>query len=151
MIKEKRGVNKKGLSPVIATVLLIALVIIIALIIFLWARRFVGEACQKQGEAGENACSKIVLDARYSATDVYLTNNGNLPISGVKVKILSEGSEYSETLDEAILGAGQSGNFPVSGLDISEEVKIVPVILGETSVGECEYVCEDNKITAEPV
>ena len=35
-LKEK--LNKKGVSPVIATVLLVAMVIVLALIVFLWFR-----------------------------------------------------------------------------------------------------------------
>ena len=41
----KRG--KKGLSPIIATVLLIVITLIIAMIIFLWAKNFIGEKTKK--------------------------------------------------------------------------------------------------------
>lgn len=42
-------VNKRGLSPIIATVLLIFLVLILASIVFLWARGFFSEQLEKGG------------------------------------------------------------------------------------------------------
>ena len=42
--------DKRAISPVVATVLLIVLVLILAAIIFLWARGFVGEQVEKFGE-----------------------------------------------------------------------------------------------------
>ena len=46
----KEGIKKRGLSPVIASVLLILLVLVLASIIFLWARGFIGEQIEKFGE-----------------------------------------------------------------------------------------------------
>jgi len=142
--------NKKGLSPVIATVLLIVLVIIIALIIFLWARSFVGEAVQKQGASAEQKCGEISLDVLVSGGDLYVTNTGSVPVYSLKVKINSGGSESVETLEKVNLAGGQSGTYPgISGIDSADSVKVVPVVMGETkdSVKQ-EFICEKISIEA---
>ena len=53
----KKGVcrGKRGLSPVIASVLLIALVLVLASIIFMWARGFISEQIEKFGNPVELA------------------------------------------------------------------------------------------------
>ena len=40
--------NKKGVSPVVSTVLLIMIVIILAIIILIWSQGFIKEAITKQ-------------------------------------------------------------------------------------------------------
>ena len=69
--------KKKGLSPVIATTLLILMAVIIALIIFLWVKAFVGEKIQKDvgsgPEAIENFCTADQL--QFSANAVLVNGN----------------------------------------------------------------------------
>ena len=59
--------NKMGLSPVVATVLLIAMVIIIGIIIFLWFRGFTHESITKFGVRNvELVCGDVNFQATYS-------------------------------------------------------------------------------------
>jgi flagellin-like protein len=46
----KNNKNKMGVSPVIATVLLVAMTVVIALIVFLWFRQIGKEVVTKFGE-----------------------------------------------------------------------------------------------------
>jgi len=50
------------LSPVIATVLLIALVLVLAAIIFMWARGFISEQIEKFGTPIEDLCDSVDFD-----------------------------------------------------------------------------------------
>ena len=69
-------INKKGVSPIIATILLIALTIIIALIVFQWMKGFTKEAITKfDGTNIELVCNDVQFEASYS--------NGNLVISNI--------------------------------------------------------------------
>ena len=43
----KKKITKKGISPVIATVLLVLIVVILATVLFLWARTFVKNRSKK--------------------------------------------------------------------------------------------------------
>ena len=75
----KRG--KKGLSPIIATVLLIVITLIIAMIIFLWAKNFIGEKTKKFNEPVENACERVSFDAEaFESGDIDIINRGNVPL-----------------------------------------------------------------------
>lgn len=56
--------KKKGVSPVIATVLLIGIVIALSLIVFIWMSTFIGETITKfDGENVELVCDKVEIDA----------------------------------------------------------------------------------------
>ena len=88
---------KRSLSPVIATVLLVAMVIVIGAIVFLWMRGSVKEVIYKFGEENiELACGDVSFDVEYytniSGDTLYVVNNGNVPIYAVDVKMSEGGS-----------------------------------------------------------
>ncbi len=142
--------DKKGLSPVIATVLLIAIVIVIGLIVFLWFRGITEEAITKF-DTNTNiklVCEDVALEAGYSGGYVHVSNIGNVPVYKLKAKITSEGSYSTEFL-------GDDGSWPETGLTqggtysgiIStpgEEILLIPVLIGSTATGEKAYTCEDR-------
>ena len=145
--------NKKGVSPIIATVLLIAMVLVIALIIFLWFRQLGGETITKFG--GQNidlVCNDVAFSASYdSYTDtLQMTNTGNVPIFQMKVKIEEDKSFNTYTLGNEI------GTWPDSGLSSgaslttsigagsASKITLIPVLVGTSSNGEKSYVCKDN-------
>ena len=144
---EKR---KKGVSPVVATVLLIAIVIVLALIVFLWARGFVKESVQKQGKSADQVCDEIDLEVSYDGEEVVIVNNGNIPIYRFEIKKESGGSIELEEVEEGLLIGetkilGESGEF--SGYD---KIMVFPVILGESKLSKKAYTCK-NSFDAEPV
>jgi len=143
----KRGMNKKSISPIIATVLLIILVIIIAVLIFMWARRFVGEACEKQGANAEIKCQEISLEASRSGTLLYIDNKGNVPIEKVRVKIIGEGSTSTEEIETKLSG-GQSNSFDIASMDGAQSVSVVPILKGQTQLSACLNVCENIEFEA---
>ena len=67
--------DRRGLSPIIATVLLISLVLVLASIIFLWARAFLPEQIQKFESPIEDACKNVVFDASVSENIITIQNN----------------------------------------------------------------------------
>ena len=153
-IKER----KKGVSPVIATVLLIAMVIVIALIIFLWFRGLQGEVITKFGQNIELTCSEVEFYAEYDGTDLRISNVGNVPIFGMKVKIEMDGSYTTEDLKEMETtpdwpgrGIGQGAAF--SGnviLDPSvERIVLTPVLIGTSDKGEKTFVCDEKQFGQE--
>jgi len=56
-------VNKKGITPQIATILLVAFVIALLIIIFLWGKRYIEERALKQGKLAEKQleCENVAL------------------------------------------------------------------------------------------
>ncbi len=141
--------NKRGLSPVIATVLLIAIVIVIGLIVFLWFRGITEEAITKfDNQNVKLVCEEVSLEASYSGGYIYIANTGNVPVYKIKAKITSDGSYSTEFL-------GDGGSWPETGLNqggtysgllttTGEEILLIPVLIGETSSGEKAYTCEER-------
>jgi flagellin-like protein len=138
--------EKRGLSPVIATVLLIAIVIVIGLIVFLWFRGITEEAITKfDGRNIKLFCEEVNLDASYSNGYVYVSNLGNTPVYRLKVKITQDGAYSTEILEEGWPERGllQGGTY-TGKVDGGEEILLIPVLVGETAEEKKAYTCEER-------
>ena len=148
--------KKKGISPVIATTLLIAIVVIIALIIFLWFRGMVGDYGEKFGKNIELVCEEVVLDASYSAGWLYITNDGNVPVFKINLKIESSGGYTTTDLSEITApgtpwpetglrqGGAYSGNIG-SSVGSPDEIVLMPVLSGISDKGgKKTYACDEQ-------
>lgn len=158
--------KKRGLSPVIATVLLIAIAFVLAAIIFLWARGFLAEKLQKDlgdgAEPIEVACEQVDADAdaAFDGTDIIIDviNRGNVPLYAIAVKNKKRGSltlvkEEPYLFDrETSLLSGESDSVKVTSLtpaNVSDALVVVPVILGEVGEQHKGYPCEKKSIIIE--
>ena len=149
-------IKKRGVSPVIATVLLISMVVIIGIIIFLWFRGMVGETVTKFGKNIELACEDVVFDASYSTSTgiLFITNNGVVPIYDMNVKIEGTGNHETKKLSEmnvgwikekGIQGEVFSGDIS-SAVGTSTKLTLIPILLGSTDAGENkEFVCDEGQ------
>lgn len=148
--------NRKGLSPVIASVLLVALVLVLGMIVFLWAKLFIPDVIQKNGERIENLCPRVAFDASYFSSDdstsdtLTIQNTGNEVIYGVNYAVEKVGSlEYTE-LTGKIVVAGMSKDYEIASNKATpgENIRLIPILLGEGRGGELEaFACEDAGIT----
>lgn len=148
--------NKRGVSPVIATVLLIGIVVALALIVFLWFRSFTQEAVTKFG--GENIqliCSDVQFDAGYSAGgELDLSNTGNVPIYSFSLKTIGSQGSYQTTDLSQIFGnwpkTGLNQGAPFSGnigslTSGANQIVVDPILRGTTSSGQEEsFTCADQ-------
>ena len=141
-------IKKRGLSPVIATVLLIAMVIVISLVVFLLLSGFNKETVTKFG--GQNIeliCNQVEFDASYSNGFLFIFNKGNVPIFDMKMKIVKTGSYETKDLID-FDGLNQGASF-VSG-DVSSEINgaskiiLTPVLIGNSKKGERIYKCSEQ-------
>ncbi|MDP3991954.1 MAG: hypothetical protein Q8P79_00395 [Nanoarchaeota archaeon] len=152
MKKEVRH-EKRGVSPVIATTLLIAMVVVTGLIIFLWFRGFTQEAVTKFGGTNiELVCGDVRFDSSYLGGQISLLNEGNVPIYSFKLKVESPGSHTTFDIVDAVswpeTGLNQGGTF--SG-DISgsvgtnaEKITVIPVLRGTSDKGARTHVCDER-------
>ncbi len=150
---KKNRSEKKGVSPVIATVLLVAMVVVIALIIFLWFRRIGGETITKFG--GENielTCQKVEFTADYYNGELSIVNDGNIPIFGMKIKIVGGGSRESMDLEDISTwpdkGLAQGGSYSEdisSYTGSAESIILTPVLLGTSEKGERTHTCDEKQ------
>ena len=142
--------NKRGISPVIATVLLIAMVIVIGLIIFLWFRGIIEEEGTKfEGKNVKLVCADVKFDASYSKGVLSILNTASVPIYKMKMKIYKDGSHSTKEIE---------GSWPPTGLnpggafseDISSDtsgvnkITLIPVLMASSSGGKKAYTCEDQ-------
>lgn len=144
--------GKRGIAPIVATVLLISLTVILAGIIFIWAKNFFPEQIQKLGEPAENYCNQVQFDAEYDAPkgEISVINRGNVPLYGVSLSKKSIASGSVEKIDNYydniyVVGVGETNSYAVSGISAGDEVIVTPVILGEKSTGERKgFECSDS-------
>jgi flagellin-like protein len=144
--------GKRGLSPVIATVLLVSLALVLAGIVFLWAKNFIGEAVTKEGEAIELLCDRVKFQAEaYGAPlTLYVENTGSVPLYGVEIREKSLLGEVSgvEEFSGAYIAPGETGEVGIdrSGVRGGDEVILVPILLGETEgkIEKTPYVCDSD-------
>ena len=149
---KRRGLNKSGVSPMISTVLFIMIVIIIAIIILLWSRGFIKESILKEigGESKrvEQFCPEIGMTPILNNDGSFgFTNNGNVPIYALNLKLSSGGD--SEVIDirpgdGGLVNPGFAILIDSYSYDNYDEVEIIPVLLGKTKTGAIkEKICDD--------
>jgi flagellin-like protein len=141
--------KKKGVSPVIATVLLIVIVLILAVIIFLWAKSFVGERAEKFGSAIELSCDKTNFEVGlYSSPNTLeILNKGTVPLYGFVLKLQGDAEvKITARVEDATIRSGESKSFELEDtpLNIGDNYLVIPIILGETDTDKVPYTCGDQ-------
>ena len=125
----------KGISPLIATVILIAISIAIFGIIFGWMRSMVSEQVQKFGTPIDTECEKLVFSAKISENTIYISNQGNIPIAGINLKMRVNGKTVTKsvlkTLD-GVISPGETDSIAADGIASSQKNTITPIIIGKT-------------------
>lgn len=148
----KKKAEKRGLSPVIATVLLIAMVLAISLIVFLWFRSFAQESITKFGGTNiDLVCKDVQFDASYSSGNLDLSNIGNVPIYSFQLQIENSGSGSTQTEDITqattswpATGLIQGGTFSGSLNANGNKITLIPVLRGTSSSGIRAHVCSSQ-------
>lgn len=149
--------RKRGISPVIATVLLIMLAIILAVIILIWVRSFIGEQVTKDLGAGneiiDTFCDDIdfVADVSFDGNQIMITaqNNGNVPIYGFEIRKKTAFSVKkivdivfdSETL---LSGETKDARADADNVKTGDKLMVVPVLLGQAESGKKYYTCDEE-------
>jgi len=134
----KKGVNKSGLSPVIASVLMILLVMILAAMIFLWARGFISEHVEKFGKPIEASCSEIDFEVEKvegtSGLDALeVVNRGDVDIFYLDVKKVSGGNTEMEKFGFPVdAGSAAKGDIDLTmaGGVVPEKIIVYPALVG---------------------
>ena len=131
--------SKKGLSPVIATVLLVMVVMFLAAIVFFWARGFITEQIQKFGKPIEDECGLVdfsvaVVPGTYGQHALEVFNHGNTEIFRLEIKkTLGGDSEMGRF--EFRIGVGKPVREDVSLMMADgskpDTVTIYPALLGD--------------------
>ena len=130
--------KKGGLSPVVASVLLVALVLVLAAIVFLWARGFISEQIEKFGQPIDEYCSQIVIEAQLidgpsgPKSELEIANRGSVDIKQFEIKEFTGGDSIVSRFDFSI-NKGGAVKEPVSftnNLEDIDKIIIYPALLG---------------------
>lgn len=136
--------NRKSVSPIVSTILLITIVIILAIIIFLWASRFIAEKIEKFDKPVESSCKDVSFRASIEGNELFLVNRGNVPIYEINIKQKKAGtSEIQNYIIE--LDAGGAKNITISRDLDTKSIVVIPVLLGKTSKKETKkFTCPED-------
>lgn len=150
LFMKKKKQEKRGVSPVIATVLLISMVVVLAMIVILWFTSLTTEAVTKFEEENiELVCqNKVEFSASYSSGVLAIVNTGSSPIYRMKVKEESAGGHSTEEISFAQgwpdKGLNPGGSFSLSE-SYSGDITLIPVLLGESESGLKTHVCDEKQ------
>jgi flagellin-like protein len=136
--------KKRGVSPIVSTVLLIVIVVVVAIIIFFWAKSFIDEKTEKFDKPVESVCKEVKLRASVEGSRLLLVNQGNVPIYSININKISPGR--AEVENKVVnLDKGNSKNDSISTAGATSII-INPVLLGKSGDQKREYVCEDYDV-----
>ncbi|MFH1823536.1 MAG: archaellin/type IV pilin N-terminal domain-containing protein [archaeon] len=139
--------EKKGISPVIATVLLIVVALALFVILFLWIRGFQKEAILKFNAPIENSCQNLNFQVRVSGSTVQVSNNGDVYIYKAKTIVYNADGKLDKSKDIEDIAQGESNSWDMGGL-CTGQIKVIPILQGKTKSGATkEYVCENQAKT----
>lgn len=148
--------NLKGITPIIATVLLVAIVIVLASIVYVWSFGFFKGGISKNGEPIERACEDALFEAQIiNSTQGYFldaNHQGTVSIDGFDIRLISETrSDSASVRFSSPLQPGQTNRSLLNEFKTAYEsrpiknVLVIPVMIGEQEGGaQQEYRCPDS-------
>ena len=115
--KEVKKMSKKGISPLIATVLIIGFTIVLAAVVMQWGGAFVRSLTEEQAvlAEGQTNCIKLNFDMTATIDLVKITNNADVVISKVLIqKIDAAGTSSTLKEDETDISGYEAKSFDVT-------------------------------------
>jgi flagellin-like protein len=109
----KLKVNRKAVSPVIATLLMIAIAVAAAILVYVWSMGLVGTL---QGTGGQQTREQLIMEAYNAIGDewtLYIRNVG--PTNSTIAAVYVEGTKVAASGDTS-LPPGASGTVTLSDL-----------------------------------
>ena len=156
--------NKKGISPLIATILLVALVIAIALIVWFWYTNFLQDQTRKIGEKAiaEGECT-LAIDFKVESVSCFdknndgtndniilnLRNEGKTKIDDFRVRIYGSTNSKMVIIGESLpetYAKQTSVEFDPATIGTVQRVEVMPIIATEGIVKTCT-----NKVAIVPI
>ena len=131
--------NKKGVSPVVATVVLIVIAIVIAIIIFTWAMYYLGEKQLKLGKSIKQSCDDVNLEVEKNTDgELSISNNGDVAVYKVQVMI-EENEEDKVSGGEVDVNLSPGMSKTIDGYETA--LSVVPIL--QDDEGQ-KYTCKQE-------
>lgn len=149
--------NKKAVSPLVATVILIVIVISASSIIYIWSKSFIGENLEKFGSPIEVVCQGIDFTTQLEITgtssyELLINNRANVDIHRLNLNFNKAGKSIIKTFapDSGSIKSGKTGkiSFDLGTLDLSsfDSIDVTPILLasGESSKSSKLFPCQSK-------
>lgn len=131
--------NKKGVSPLIATVLIIGFTIVLAAVVMQWGGGFVRQLTEEQAQKSEAQTTCIELNFEITSVDtttntVSLLNNNDKTISKFLIQEIDGTTGNSNTLTgTATLGPYESEGVVLTlpagvTLESGDKIRVIPYV-----------------------
>lgn len=145
----KRLRNKRGISPLIATVLLIGLVVVLGLIFFLFVKKQISAQTEKVDcGAQEQITVDVTAECKKSGeqTTVKLINLGKETIDGLRIVCTQANGELTSP-PPTLINCKEGEDCPVGYNLGCENIEVLPGIVKEDDKGNPKFVlCIDKSI-----
>ena len=139
-------IRKRGISPIIATVLLILMVVVSVSMLFVWARTFFDDRTEGSEKPVGELCSSvyftvnvIYVDSKYK---LEIINKGNIDITGFEIKKYLDGLTEIEKIETGVL-SGQADTKEDIDLKMDsvkpERIEMFPIL--KESFSEKTFTC----------
>ena len=149
---KKRINNKRGISPVIASVLMILMVVVLSGMVFLWARGFISEQVEKFGKPIADQCASVKFTAVQVGNSLEVINRGNIDIRHLDIKLIKGGNsefhKFEFNIDAGSAGSTAAVTLKMNNGDTPDEVILYPALIGNV-VGETSnkiFTCLDSGV-----
>lgn len=142
------GVLKRGVAPLVASVILVGIVIVVVAVVGLWGRGVVEDLRSKGGDVAalELQCTGVRISVVGAANGLVSVENSGRQVEGVAVVARGEGEVgsvwYDDPIEEGGVRSYAYGGIP--GVGVPERVTVVP------TVGKGIYrPCSEQKVEVE--
>jgi len=143
--------NKKAISPIISSLLLIVFAIALGIVVMSWGK---GAIAKEHGGSCEEASVNIISLAEkpkacFSGNTLYFTieNNGQMKTTGLKVSFLGDTIFQKDMTKGIIIGEIINADLNFADVGNIQKIKIVPKIIVEGK----ENVCPNGGVEIENV
>ena len=144
----RSGINQKGLSPVIASVLLILMVVALVVIIFSWSRAFITNQTEGSELSVEKLCSAVNFNVMFNSEDntLEIINKGDINISTFEIKKYLDGDSEIVKIDVSV----PAGKSAITIIDLGiissfDDIEVYPV-LKKTADGK-SFTCHNDPVS----
>tara|TARA_Y100000310_G_scaffold283394_1_gene305322 strand:+ start:130 stop:585 length:456 start_codon:yes stop_codon:yes gene_type:complete len=139
--------NKKGISPLIATILVIGITVVIAVLITTWLRGSTEglqctQECQISG-ASECQYASADLDLSYDGTNAVLINSGSRVFTATVIWLDADGESVGTIASNIALDAfasDSSAASPVGAASVKAVAGLTPTLTGDCAGTTCSHV-----------
>jgi hypothetical protein len=139
--------NKKAMSVILGTTILILISLIAVVIIYTWSIALIPKPILLSEVPIETFCPDINFEVGLFGFDLELINRGNVDINGFKIIVSSPGTS---TPYEVIspLAKGESATIDLQGkvsFQSGDELNVIPILIGKIESGEPkQFACPEN-------